>query len=119
MSEENLFQITQHGDVTVIHPSTTLGDRARIFEFSDELTKFVEENKPEKLQFNFEYVKFFGTEAISSLIRVQRRVGAYGGRLNLCGMTKELRNIFKILKLDGPVFHIYSSCRDATAALED
>ncbi|PAY17515.1 anti-anti-sigma factor [Rhodopirellula sp. SM50] len=119
MSDQKLFQVTQHDDVTVIHPPTSLGDREQIFEFSDELTKFVDEHKPKKLQFNFEYVNFFGTEAISSLIRVQKRVAAYGGRLNLCGMTKDLREIFKILRLDGPVFHIYSSCRDATAALED
>ena len=119
MSEERLFQITKHGDVTVLHPAVTVDERIRIIEFADHLTKFVEENKPDKLQINFEYVKIFVSEGISALIRAQRRVNQYGGKMNLCGMTEDLRKIFKICRLDGTVFDIYDSCRDATAALED
>ncbi|MEM8671061.1 MAG: STAS domain-containing protein [Planctomycetota bacterium] len=119
MSEEIPFQITRHGEVTVIEPSGTISERDRITIFSDELIKFVTDEKPLKLQVNFEYVKFFGSETLTALIRTQRRVHEYGGRMNLCGMTDDLRRIFKLCNLDGPVFHIYNSCRDAMAALED
>ena len=119
MSDRKFIQITQHDDVTVIHPSSTINERDKILVFADELTQFIDDEKPAKIQVNFEYVKFFGTEALGALIRAQRRVHEYGGRMNLCGMTKELRRIFKVCALDGPVFHIYDSCRDATAALED
>lgn len=119
MSDASVLQVTQHGDVTVIHPGTSIAERGRIIEFGDELTKFVEENKPQRLQINFEYVKIFVSEGISALIRAQKRVNDYGGKMNLCGMSKDLRQIFKICRLDGPVFDIYDSCRDATVALED
>ena len=119
MSDDTLLQVTQHDDVTVIHPASSINDRSMIIEFQDQLTTYVEQNRPKKLQVNFEYVKFFGSEGLSALIRAQRRVNDYDGQMNLCGMTDELRKVFQICKLDGTVFQIYDSCRDASAAFED
>src|SRR6056297_385555 len=119
MGENTLFQITQHDALTVLYPDASINDRAMVNEFADQLISFVDETKPAKLQINFQYARFFGSEAVTALIRAQRRLESNGGKMNLCGMSKELRSIFRICRLDGPVFHIYDSCRDAAAALEE
>ena len=119
MSDEQLIQITQHGDLTVVHPATVVNERFLILEFTDQLLKFVEEEKPAKLQVNFEYVKYFSSEAFNALIRAQKRITANGGKMNLCGLNKDLRMLFKACALDGPVFKIYDTGREATEALSE
>ena len=68
---EKLFQVTLHDDITVIHISKEVRDKERIMEFGDDLVAYIEEHRPSKVQMNFEYVLFFGSEAISALIRAQ------------------------------------------------
>ena len=43
MSDRKFIQITQHDDVTVIHPSSTINERDKILVFADELTQFIDE----------------------------------------------------------------------------
>jgi anti-anti-sigma factor len=119
MSEEQMIQVTQHGELTVVHPGTEVNERSLIVQFSDQLLKFVQEAKPAKLQVNFEYVKFFSTEAILALIRTQRAVSESGAQMNLCGLNPDIRKLFKLYNLDGTVFKIFDSCKDAAAALEN
>lgn len=116
---EKLFQVTLHDDITVIHISKEVRDKARIMEFGDDLVAYCEEHRPLKVQMNFEYVVFFGSEAISALIRAQRRIREFGGRMNLCGMTKDQRGVFRMCQLDGHVFEIHDLCRESMAALRD
>jgi len=118
MSELQVMQVTQHGDLTVVHPATKVTERAHIVQFSDQLLAYVKESKPMKLQVNFEYVKFFSSEAILALIRTQRVIAESGAHMNLCGLDKNIRKLFKLYNLDGTVFAIFDSCRDAAEALE-
>ena len=114
---EHVFNVTHYADLTVIHLPRTIRERERILEFTDELIAYCEMYRPAKVQINFEYVEFFGTEAISALLRAQRRINEYGGKMNLCGLSSEQRRIFRICRLDGQVFEIHDECRDSVAAL--
>ena len=119
MSDEKLVQVTRHGDITVVHPGTTVNERNLILEFTDQLIQFIEQEQPQKLQVNFEYVKYFSSEAFNALIRAQRRVKANTGKMNLCCVSKDLRKLFKACALDGSVFRIFDTARDATADLNE
>lgn len=119
MAERKHVQLTHHDGITVVHLGSSINDRAQIHEFADELLEFIGEEQPRRLQLNFEHVKFFSSECISVIIRAQRRITEQHGRMNLCGMSKDLRKMFKICNLDGTVFKIFNSCRDATTELED
>ena len=118
MTEKKFIQITRHGDVSVAHLAAAINERDQILSFADELLQFIADEKPIKLQINFEHVKFFSSEGFNTLIRAQRRVREHNGQMNLCGLSRDLRKLFKVCNLDGTVFQIFDSCRDASEALE-
>ena len=118
MSDEIPFQIQCQDDVTIIQVSETISERDRITIFSNELYRFVSEEKPPKVQVSFEQVKFFGSETLTALIRAHRRVREYGGQMVLCGMADDVRRVFKLCNLDGPVFQIYDSCQEAIESMD-
>jgi anti-anti-sigma factor len=113
MAEYDDFQVTRHGDLTVIQLDGLFLDRAVIFEWSDALAEFLEKEKPGKLLMSFEQVKRFSSEAIGVVIRANRRVQAYSGQLKLCGLDPVIRDMFRTANLDGTVFEIFDSCGQA------
>lgn len=112
---ESVFYVTHYADLNVIHLARSIGERIK--EFTDELIAYFEVYRPSKVQINFEHVDFFGSETISALLRAQRRVNEYGGKMNLCGLSSEQRRVFRICRLDGVVFEIHDESQDSVAAL--
>jgi anti-sigma B factor antagonist len=110
MIKGHCFQVTYHDDVTVIHLDSTSLDNVN-FQWSDALVEFVEQQRPRRLVVNLELVDRIQSVAIGALIRLDKRMRAYSGQLRLCGMHRDLRQVFKVTKLDGAVFRIFDSCR--------
>jgi anti-anti-sigma factor len=112
MADENHFQITHDGDVTVIRFETSPPANVAL-PWADPLVEFVEQQQPKKLLLDFEAVTRFPSATIEALLRVDKRVRAYSGQMRLCGMCREVREVFKITRLDENVFQIFDSCRSA------
>ena len=119
MTDNQFIQASQSGDVTIIHLAAMVNERALVIEFTEQLLSYVDEQKPTKLQLNFENVRFFSSEAINALIRANKRIKERNGRMNLCGLNADLRHMFKICGLDGTILEIHDLCSDATASLTD
>ena len=49
---------------------------------------------------NFREVRHMSSAMLRSLMTFSRRVTAHGGRLRLCGIAPELRELFKIVRFD-------------------
>lgn len=116
MSEHQFFEVIRYEGLHIIRPSREIRDQVAVIKFSDELLEFVDREQPKKVQFTFEDVDFFSTEGINALIRTQSRVRKWGGRMNVCGLSQQLRSIFELFSMQ-KVFAIYDSCSEATAAL--
>lgn len=80
-----------------------------------ELVNFVEQKKPPKLLVGFAQVVRCSSEAISILLRVRKLVGSYGGELRICQLPTRLREVFKLMRLEGEVFKIHDSPLEAVA----
>ena len=117
MTEENRFQVTYHGDVPVIHLETSTPGTVSC-EWADPLMEFVEQHKPRRIVVDFETVTRFSAAAIGALIRVEKRVRDYSGRIRLSGMHPDVREVFKITRLDGSVFKILDSYPLARASFD-
>ena len=110
------FEVKQLGPVTLIQPcEQEIVGRNVINDLADDLIDYVRQEKPANLVVSLKRVTRYSSEAIGGLIRMERRVRAEGGRVKLC-MNNELRELFKVTRLDGTLFEIYSSESDAVAS---
>ena len=116
MPESKSFEVKQVGPVTLIQPrETELVGRNAINDLADDLITYVRAEKPTNIVVSLKRVTRYSSEAIGGLIRMERRVRAQGGRVKLC-MNSELRELFKVTRLDGTLFEIYDSESDAVAS---
>ncbi|HEY1601563.1 MAG TPA: STAS domain-containing protein [Pirellulales bacterium] len=116
MPESKSFEVKQVGPVTLIQPrEAELVGRNAINDLADDLIAFVRTEKPTNIVVSLKRVTRYSSEAIGGLIRMERRVRAQGGRVKLC-MNNELRELFKVTRLDGTLFEIYDSESDAVAS---
>lgn len=114
MSAYAHFEVTESEGVTVLDLADRhLLDLATINALFDEMVDFVETAQPKKLVLGFGRVVRLGTEMINAMLRVRKRVAPYGGELKICDMLPHVREIFKVMRLDGTVFEIYDTAADA------
>jgi anti-anti-sigma factor len=117
MDKYKCFEVQKVGDVSIVHlVDQKLLDRLLIYEMHDELLAFLEKERPLQLIVNFGPVTHCSTEVIGGLLRVNKRLKSSGGKLKLCGMSDSIREVYRIMNLDGTIFDIYESAADAVKA---
>ena len=117
MTAKSRVRVECHGEVTEISLDAPPMDNT-IYEWSNALVATVEEIKPKRLVVSFEFVNRLPSAAIGTLLRMHKRIQPYCGQLRLCGMRADVREVFKIMGLDGPVFKIFDSCRSARESFQ-
>ena len=75
-------------------------DPSRIEQMGKELLGLLEGDANERLLINFDNVSFFSSAAINKLIVLEKQVKAKGGRLRLCNLRPEVRDLFQYTSLD-------------------
>ena len=80
-----------------------------------ELLEMIEKEQPFRVVVDFTGIERCSTAVMNALLRVKRRVVTRGGHLKLCSMIDSIRDVYKLLKLDGTVFDIYETLDDAYA----
>ena len=116
MADFKTFDVKQLGPVTLIQPrEQEIVRRNVINDLANDLVDYVQQEKPGNLVVSLKRVSRYSSEAIGGLIRLERRVRAQGGRVKLC-MNGDLRELFKVTRLDGTLFEIFDSESDAVAS---
>ena len=93
-----------------------LFDTTTVTQLQDELLRLVDAERPSKAIVDFVRVVHCSTAVINGLLRAKRRIATNGGELKLCGMTDGIRDAYKMLNLDGTVFQIYDTLKNAIDA---
>ncbi|GIW86507.1 MAG: hypothetical protein KatS3mg108_0831 [Isosphaeraceae bacterium] len=108
------FRVTVRGPTTVVEllDREIVRDEA-IDALAQQLNQLVEEGGHRDLLLDFGAVEFLSSAALSRLIQIKKKLSGVGGRLRLCAMEPDLREVFRITRLD-TVFEIL---RDAESAL--
>ena len=107
------FRIVRQGDVTVVTPTVfDFIDQTTNFESKKELIRFAQEEKPDKVVMDFQNVQRFSTEFIGTLLSFKKQMSA-GGKIKLCSLQPVLRDILRVLNLDGTVFQIFADVDEA------
>ena len=100
------LQITKDAGVHVVHVPSELLDRLIIEDWIEALLELVEHPETSHVIISFDATNRFGSQAIGGLLRAARRLRERGKDLKLCGMSRDIRRVFKIMSLDGDVFDI-------------
>lgn len=106
----------QMRDVTVINlDESSIVDGQQVEELGAALTKLIDARACKKVVIDFTKVKFLSSSALGVLIKLQKQAREIKGTIVLCGLKKELFQVFKITSLD-KLFTFYDTEEQALAA---
>jgi anti-sigma B factor antagonist len=99
-SIETWLTIEQSEDVTIgTFIVRAIMDERVIRIIGQELYRLVEQQGQDRLVLDFGDVKHFSSALLAVLIELNKKVNATKGRLALCGLSPELREVFVVTKL--------------------
>ena len=95
------LEVEDIGDVTVVSfTDRKILDEQNIQVIGEQLFSLVDELGRKKLLLNFGNVEYMSSAALGKLITLNKKVQAVGGRLVLCKIDPQIREVFEITKLD-------------------
>ncbi len=97
---------TIDGVTVVSFVDTKIVTEENIQEVGEQLYSLVENEGHTQLLLNFGNVQYLSSAALGKLINLKKKVGAAKGQLKLCCIHPDLKEVFKITRLD-QVFEIY------------
>ncbi|HEX3152124.1 MAG TPA: STAS domain-containing protein [Gemmataceae bacterium] len=109
------LEVEDSGDVAVVQfVDKKILDEQNIQMIGDDLFRLVDELGRRKILLNFGNVEFLSSAALGKLITMNRKVQAVRGKLVLCNISREIREVFEITKLD----KLFTILPDEQAALQ-
>jgi len=113
-----LFKLRTTQGVEVVeftHRSTENTDR--IEELGRQLHDLADRRGGRRIVLDFANVQFLSSSVLGIIVTLQQKMEYQKGRLALCGLRKELRQVFKFAQLDR-FFTFYDTRDDALVAFD-
>jgi anti-sigma B factor antagonist len=93
--------------------STCISDVEEITNASAQVKQYIEANRPRRMVFDFDGVKFFSSQVLGLLLEARARLESHSGQVAITSLSPQLQRVFKITNLD-KIFNLYP---DRAAAL--
>ena len=103
------------GDVAVAAVPVDELDAGNVGEFKRDIAPLLEANA--KLVLDLSRLRFVDSSGLGAFISCLRKLNAKGGDLKLCGMSKQVRAVFELVRMHR-VFDILATRDDAVRAFE-
>ena len=103
------------GDVTVVVLPVEELDAGNAGKFKLEIAPLLEANT--KLVFDLNDLRFTDSSGLGFFLSCLRKLQAKGGDLKLCGMSKQVRMTFELVRMQ-KIFNIYGTKEEAVRAFE-
>jgi anti-anti-sigma factor len=87
-------------------------------QFGDDLEELLSRHGIKRVALNLGKVQFMSTSAIAVLVRFHTRLQKENGRLQLCHVGPDIREVLKVMHMD-ELFFISERTRDAVKALRE
>ena len=95
------LELEDIGDVTVVNfVDRKILDEQNIQIIGEQLFSLVDEEGLRKLLLNFGNVEYLSSAALGKLITLNKKLQAAGGRLVLCNIDPQIKEVFEITKLN-------------------
>lgn len=118
MTNYKRIVVIDEGGVSVVRfVDRKIVDSTSIEQLGEELNALVTEEKRNMILLNFDGVEFLSSAALNKLISLNTKVKGVAGRLKLCCLRAEIKEVFTITRLDR-VFDIRKTESDALSAFQ-
>jgi anti-sigma B factor antagonist len=117
MPESKIRVKTAGGVTTVAFNERRFIDEALISQVAEELNRLLDSPPPLNLLLDFRDVDHLASAALGMLIILNINVRRRGGRLKLCNIKPEIREVFEITRLNKQ-FEIYDDAQQAAAGFQ-
>ncbi len=114
---KRIVVIDESGVSVVRFVDRKIVDSSSIEALGDELNALVTVEKRNMILLNFDGVEFLSSAALNKLISLNSKVKAAAGRLKLCCLRAEIKEVFTITRLDR-VFDIRKTETEAISAFQ-
>jgi anti-sigma B factor antagonist len=95
------LEVEEIGDVTVVSfTDKKILDEQNIQIIGEQLFGLVDEQGKKKILLNFGNVEYMSSAALGKLITLNKKVQTSKGKLVLCNIDPQIREVFEITKLD-------------------
>lgn len=84
----------------VAFKAPTISDTDEIAAASAQIKRFIDENHPKKMVFDFETVKFFSSQVLGLLLDIRAKLQSYSGEVVVSAIDPQLHRVFRITSLD-------------------
>lgn len=116
MDKKTNLEITSQGQAAVAAlKGASITDAETITDVHKQISKFIEENHPERIVIDFEQVKFFSSQLLGMLLGIRARLKTYNGEVVISAIEPRLHKVFKITNLDR-IFRFFPDKESAISA---
>jgi len=115
--EKTNVEITSEGSVAVVlFKATSINNVDSIAAASKQIKKFIEENHPARMVFDFDGVKFFSSRVLGLILDIRAKLKAYDAEVAISAINPQLHRVFKITNLD-KIFKFFPDKENAVKAV--
>jgi anti-sigma B factor antagonist len=111
----SLTSYSKDGILTVVFEDARILDETQLEKLSRDLTDLLNKTTEERVILDFRNVKFMSSAMLGKLIQINKKAVEFKVKLKFCSIDPEIRQVFKITKLD-KVFDIEADEAAARAA---
>ena len=111
----SVVNYTKDGILTVCLTDARLTDESKLEQLGGELIKQLNDTTEERVILDFRNVQFMSSSMLGKLIQINKKAGEFKVKLKFCSIDPEIRQVFKITRLD-KLFDIESDEASARAA---
>lgn len=117
MSAEARIQIETAGRATVVRfVECRVLDDAAVYEFKNDIKRLLEERADAHLVISLAGVEYLTSSMLGTLLMLNGRLGAVGGRLVLCDSGPGVQDIFRVARIN-PLLEIKANEQEAVAEI--
>jgi anti-sigma B factor antagonist len=104
------------GDIAVVEILGEHLDAANAKDFKAHVAPLVEQHS--RMIFDLVHLRFVDSSGLGAILSCLRRLNDKGGDLKLCGMTKQVRVLFELVRMHR-IFEIFNSREEAARGFQD
>ena len=99
-SRMSLSSYAKDGILTVVFDDARILDETKLEELGTELLEMLNKTTEERVILDFRNVKFMSSSMLGKLVQTHKKCGEFKVKMKLCSIDPEIRQVFKITKLD-------------------
>ena len=96
----SLTSYAKDGILTVCFDDARILDESKLEQVGQDLIEMLNQTTEERVILDFRNVKFMSSSMLGKLVQVHKKCAEFKVKLKLCSISPEIRQVFKITKLD-------------------